>query len=322
MSFDIYFYQGSVRALTYDAFCVFFRDRKNWSLDSDYAQALYHNKQTGVSFVAIFDENDSSHDDADDHPFGAYALFNVNYFRAPFVALEASAEIDAFRDDFRPSFFNPQSNQKGGDDDYSASAVIDSYNRGNGKAYAHIGHRLRQTGDEMPPAAREDLLFKAWKWNFHVKPQLTALSKNAGRDFFVPTVDWIADPELGGRPKAAVVWTDGGRTFIPNFVDRIILASDALLKRRPLLQRIFNQDHRAPTMSSSTIDDIQDLPLKRQQFDQDISYFEIGGNIDQPSKEICDFYFKKRPALPQSLQPLVASELLSAELLARSRTTP
>jgi len=209
VSYDLYL---SPDAFDANAIRDWFRQRANYQIDG--GDITYENSETGVRFTFCVDEGVG----------GALVAFNINYFRPHTFALEAEPEVAACLARFPGRIDDPQHM---GDGPYSRDGFLAGWNHGNRTAFEIAASR----GLQEPLAADPARIEAAWAWNY-ARAQLQA---EAGENLFAPKIVWL-QPAAGAAPEAAVTWTFGVATIIPeSLITRVVLVR----QERPKLLKMF-----------------------------------------------------------------------------------
>lgn len=196
MSYDLYFTSPRI---TLEEFRSYFAERPNYELNNN--QVLYENEDTGVYFG--FDHNAEPPDDEDDVEHSV--VFNLNFYRPHYFALEAEPEVSSFVRHFDCSIHDPQ-NEGMGDGSYSTEGFLKGWNHGNEFGYSAI------LGGENAPdsvfSRATDELEGIWRWNFLRNER----NDSIGKDIFIPRIMFAM---IDGALRSFCIWPDAISTLIP-----------------------------------------------------------------------------------------------------------
>lgn len=183
-------------------------------------QAWYENPDTGVYFsfeLTLDDEEPLDHEAESTKP--PWAMFNINFCRPCFFAMEAAIELQAFVERFGKEIEDPQvdGNDTG---EYVTHRFVSGWNHGN-----RFGVRGTLSGptDGQPPVRPHEELERVWCWN----SGRARLQEQVGDDVFVPRINYV---RRGGEPASATVWSDGIPTLFPE-TDGVIVYRKELRPR-------------------------------------------------------------------------------------------
>lgn len=210
MSYDLYF---TSPVISFAEFQGYFEGRSHYQIGGK--TAWYGNKDTGVYFS--FDYNDRNTEEVRDEEAPVYSvMFNINYFRPSYFALEAEVEVSAFAGHFGCQIDDPQTGIQG---DYRREDFIDGWNSGNHRSYQSILPRLTEADPPVPsmPAEAQE---RIWRWNY----SRGARSEAMVEDRFIPLIFMV---EHEGELVSFCVWPDALPSLLPE-VDRLWIARSVL----------------------------------------------------------------------------------------------
>ncbi len=214
MSYDLYL-NPKDPALSWREFADYFEGRTNYEVAE--SQVWYQNEETGVYFV--FEDNSATDDQDEEDPAARFPiLFNMNFFRPTYFAIEAEPELTATVEKFEMSVFDPQFDGME-TDKYDAPKFLSGWNKGNEAGYASF-LKDQQECRSLPSAELE----RIWRWNLG----RNELQERLGEGVFVPRVMFM---EADGEVSAAVLWPDGIPTALFPGGD-VIAFRDELAPRR------------------------------------------------------------------------------------------
>lgn len=197
MSYDLYFTSPKI---TLDEFNSYFGGNPRYEVNN--GQAFYTNDNTGVYFS--FDHNSEPPEDEDDIEHSV--VFNINYYRPHYFALEAEPEVRRFLDTFKCTIHDYQ-HEGMENGPYSREGFLKGWNHGNEFGYSAVLGR-----DDAPPVVfskPKEELERIWKWN-DAKEQR---ENNIREDIFVPRIMFMS---IDGALGSVCVWPDGISTLIPH----------------------------------------------------------------------------------------------------------
>lgn len=196
MSYDLFFTSPSI---SLEHFQGYFSGNSRYEVSN--GQAFYSNKTTGVYF--IFEHNAKPSEDPDD--IAHSAVFNLNYYRPHYFALEAEPEVRRFIDHFHCTIHDYQDAGMG-DGPYSREGFLKGWNHGN-----QFGYNAILTGKNAPSlvySKSTSELDQIWKWNDEVDRRQAELSE----DIFIPRIFFVT---VNGTLGSVCIWPDGISTLIP-----------------------------------------------------------------------------------------------------------
>lgn len=196
MSYDLYFTSPKI---TLEQFEDYFSDSQRYKVEN--SQAWYTNEDTGVYFV--FEHNDEPPSDEDDIEHSV--LFNMNYYRPHYFALEAEPEVSRFIESFNCSIHDYQnSGMENGP--YSREGFLRGWNYGNDFGYSAIlgSDNAPDVVFSKPSAELEQI----WKWNYSKHK----MEEDIQEDIFIPRIMFML---VNGELGSVCVWPDGISTLIP-----------------------------------------------------------------------------------------------------------
>jgi hypothetical protein len=226
MSYDLYFMQKQESESTSRVeIKEYFSKRKNYKIIND--QYWYQNDDTGVYFSFEHTEDNRSEEFDSFETFSKDEfktinfLFNLNYLRSGFFAIEALMELNAFIRNFSLIVDDPQIGGMGRGE-FKKDAFIQGWYKGNYLAYKSIIETDLQNrkNDSLPSAS----LVEMWRWNYGRKK----LQSTLGSDIFVPVINLMRHKN---RPQRWAVWADGIPQAIPK-VDMLMLVRKELAPKR------------------------------------------------------------------------------------------
>jgi hypothetical protein len=218
MSYDLHF-KPRTGAISPEQFVEHFQRRAHFRAEG--TQALYENRQTGVYFGFMLNEEPV------DGAVAHYpASFNINFFRPSYFVLEAQPEVDAFVRAFDMVVMDPQ-NDGMGEGEYDSERMVSGWNTGNEFGYKGILSDPDNRGRVL--SLPTDVLMSAWQWN---RGRLDMQSR-LGESRFVPGVMMVA---IAGQLGTAAVWPDAIPAAIPQ-VDYLLVPRKKLAPRK-FLRRV------------------------------------------------------------------------------------
>ncbi len=194
MSYDLYLKPKKEKFLK-ETFKKYFSEEENYRFEDN--QAWYENETTGVYFSFEFQDEDDFNEE-EYYPI----IFNINFFRPSYFALEAEPEVSAFINKFSMTVDDPQ-NHGMGKGEYNSDKFFEGWSCGNDFAYKAI---LEDYPDVITLPQKQ--LHKAWEWNY--KSHL--LQETVTDDVFVPHILFLKYKNI---PVSAVVWPDAIPSIIP-----------------------------------------------------------------------------------------------------------
>ncbi len=212
MSYDLFLQPAGSKPCAAHEFAEYFADRPHYTLK--HGQAWYENEDTGVYFSIELCEEEAGE--------GAWASFNMNFFRPHVFALEAVPELEALVKGLDLAVWYPDSDSEVGRfEAFDAERFRKSWSVGNEFAF----RAMRQQGLEKPvvPSA---VVEATWRWN-HARGRL---QKRLGEDLFVPKIMFIEGED---GPCTASVWDDAIPCLLP-VTDEVILYRVETAPRRRL----------------------------------------------------------------------------------------
>lgn len=212
MSYDLYF---TTPKIPRDQFEDYFADNDLYTVKDD--QAWYENEDTGVYFVFEYNDKSPENDEDIDHS----VMFNINFYRPHYFALEAEPEVSRFIERFQCGIYDYQTaGMETGP--YSREGFLEGWNRGNSSGYRAILN-LEDPPDRIWSRPGEELE-AIWRWNYLKRSR----QESIGEDIFIPTIMFmIKDGEL----VSACVWPDAISTLIPR-VDYLYIVRQELAPRK------------------------------------------------------------------------------------------
>ena len=152
-------------------------------------------------------------------------MFNINYYRPSYFALEAEPELSRFVAHFKCSINDPQDSGMG-DGPYSPQGFLAGWNHGNEFGYSSI---LGQEGAVAPVTTKPTAELEAiWKWNFDRDRNERAIKE----DIFIPRIFFM---KVDGVFGSVAVWPDGISTLVPA-TDFLYIPRKELAPRGPASQ--------------------------------------------------------------------------------------
>lgn len=288
MSYDLYMKPRS-GLFSQDRFLSYFRNRPPYVVEGQ--QAWYHNEDTGVYFS--FELNSGQGQDA--NPASGYpVLFNMDFFRPSFFALEAEPELRQVVEELDFTVLDPQTDGMG-EGEYDSSRFLSGWKVGNQFGYsAMLRDPTNRPDISSLPASK---LERIWRWN-HARGEVQG---KLGEAVFVPRIMFFKEE---GAVTPAVVWSDGIPTAFPNDIDSVViflkdLAPRTLFRRKEII-------------ASARWEVIRPLVERFGRSHGDA----IVGNYVTPPKEVVSFLQSLRP-LAHGLVGISADSVLDAELVAQ-----
>jgi hypothetical protein len=209
VSYDLYFTSPKI---TLEQFESYFSDNPIYKVEN--SQAWYENEDTGVYF--LFEHNDELSSDEDDIEHSV--VFNMNYYRPHYFALEAEPEVRRFIESFSCSIHDYQ-NSGMGNGPYSKEGFLKGWNYGNDYGYSAILGRDDAPDVVFSKSSAE--LEQIWKWNYSRQKKEEEIQE----DIFIPRIMFML---VNGKLGSVCIWPDGISTVIPSvdflYVPRKVLA--------------------------------------------------------------------------------------------------
>ena len=212
MSYDLYF---TTPKISRDQFEGYFADNGLYMVKDD--EAWYENEDTGVYFHFAYNDQPPADDDDIDHS----VMFNLNFCRPHYFALEAEPEVSRFIEHFSCSIYDYQSSgmETG---PYTRDGFLEGWNTGNSYGYKAILN-LEDPPERIWSRSGQELE-AIWSWNFLKRSR----QENMGEDIFIPGIFFMTkDEEL----VTTCVWPDAISTLIPR-VDYLYIVRKELAPRK------------------------------------------------------------------------------------------
>lgn len=217
MSYDLYFTSPKI---SLEKFNSYFGDDARYEVNN--GQAFYTNENTGVYFS--FDHNSEPPEDEDDIEHSE--VFNINYYRPHYFALEAEPEVRRFIDTFNCTFHDYQ-NEGMENGPYSREGFLNGWNHGNEFGYSAI--LGRDDAPSMVLSKPTEELERIWKWNAAKQKRENDIQE----DIFIPRIMFMT---IDGSLGSVCVWPDGISTLIPHvdylYIPRKELAPKKFLRKQ------------------------------------------------------------------------------------------
>lgn len=212
MSYDLYFTSPKI---TLEEFDSYFGNDSRYEVNN--GQAFYSNNITGVYFS--FEHN--SEPPADEEDVKHSVVFNINYYRPHYFALEAEPEVRRFIDSFKCTIHDYQ-NDGMGEGPYSREGFLKGWNHGNEFGYSAI------LGSDDAPSSiwskPTEVLEQIWKWNAAKERRENEIQE----DIFIPRIMFMS---IDGALGSVCVWPDGISTLIPH-VDYLYIPRKELAPKK------------------------------------------------------------------------------------------
>ncbi len=210
MSFDLYF-TPKESLPTSDQLEAYLEVRANYGVED--GRAWYENEDTGVYFSLQLStgEADEEEDEEDEGERGPSVVFNMNYFRPSFFALEAALELEAFVNHFGLQVDDPQVEGMG-NGPFTREGFLRGWNAGNHFACSAL---LSMQSIEDVSVYPADGLRRIWEWNYHRNDR----KAEAGECVFIPKIMFLPGQQ---RARTAIVWPGGCPIYMPK-VDCLLI---------------------------------------------------------------------------------------------------
>jgi hypothetical protein len=205
MSFDLYF-KSTTKNFTEEMFYHYFSQRQHYIINEK--QAWYENPNTGVYFCFEFNDEYADEEGEDYH-----ALFNMNYFRPHYFALEAEKEVSFFLESFDFQIEDPQIDGMG--NEYSEEGFLNSWDRGNESAYSSVLPQVNLNDYYFVPS---DLLVLTWAYNYYLSLLQEKISHLSNA--YVPPIQFGL---IHGKLQRYTYWPNLTPIAIHTMVDVIVL---------------------------------------------------------------------------------------------------
>jgi hypothetical protein len=194
MSHDLYLFPSTPKT-TAD----FQKLTASFPMKVDGNEAFYEHPSTGCHFMLRWSPGDLAGERK------AHLHADVNYVRPSTFGLEAASVIADIVSDWQCSVEDPQINGHGTSTVFSQEAYLSGWNSGNEMGYRVLVDRkvdLVENGMASAPSAS---IHKVWEWNDRVHSKRIRLDGEK-KDFFVPTVYWLANPQGAAAEKVSSSW--------------------------------------------------------------------------------------------------------------------
>jgi hypothetical protein len=258
-------------------------------------QAWYSNETTGVYFCFDFGFEEPDPEELEEcgppDPHCAPVLFNINYCRPHYFALEAEPELSSFVRHFDLLVSDPQVHGMG-EGEYTPEGFLRGWNAGNLSGYQALVQAGISTPAFMLPA---DTLEHIWRWNFTRDERQQALTD----EIFVPKIFLF---DVSGALKTGVAWGDAVPILMPQ-VD-VVIAPRKMLAPRKFFQKredmvFFTMAELTSILSRFPL--IEDhLPARR------LSYSQVPLDLER--------LFRSKSPLKENIKSLRMDEVLDEDL--------